>query len=149
MAALQQREATPPTPHARQLPSGAGSVWPFGMVSSFRAGGAGPTAQLDSPPQRLNTLTLQSPLLRSVHSDLPRPSSCSMNQQFPDPARNASATKGVSVALKYCFHGGYPRKRHAWIVALPHICCCRMPCKCPEKLHRHQHMPDTSLLTWN
>lgn len=149
MAALQQREATPPTPHARQLPSGAGSVWPFGMVSSFRAGGAGPTAQLDSPPQRLNTLTLQSPLLRSVHSDLPPPSSCSMNQQFPDPAGNARATKVVAVALNIAFMGAIPGLQFMHGSLHCRICCCRMPCKCPKKLHRHHHIPDTSLLTWN
>ncbi len=80
MAALQQREATPPTPHARQLPSGAGAIWPFGagVVPSFgggRPGAAPPPAQLDSPPQRLGTLTLQSPLLRSAltHPSHPMP----------------------------------------------------------------------------
>ncbi len=75
MAALQQREATPPTPHMRQLPSGAGAVWPFALgppqVPSLRPGGMPPgglppSAQLDGTPQRLGTLNLQSPLLRSV-----------------------------------------------------------------------------------
>ncbi|BDA42199.1 hypothetical protein COCOBI_03-0860 [Coccomyxa sp. Obi] len=74
MAALQQREATPPTPHMRQLPSGAGAVWPFALgppqgSPSLRPGGMPqgghpPSAQLDNAPQRLGTLNLQSPLLR-------------------------------------------------------------------------------------
>ncbi len=75
MAALQQREATPPTPHMRQLPSGAGAVWPFALgptqVPSLRPGGMpqgglSPSAQLDGSPQRLGTLNMQSPLLRSA-----------------------------------------------------------------------------------
>lgn len=74
MAALQQREATPPTPHARQLASGAGAVWPYGIggpsvgvpSAGARPGGAGvpSVAQLDSPSQRLPTLNLQSPHFR-------------------------------------------------------------------------------------
>ena len=56
MALLQQREATPLTPVARQLAGqGGGAVWPFGAMSPPAMSPPG-----SSPDHRLSSLNLQS-----------------------------------------------------------------------------------------
>ena len=69
MAMLQQREATPPTPIARQLAGqGGGAVWPFGAAGLPHQAAMGPGGQ--APDPRLSALGLQSSPLRSAFSCL-------------------------------------------------------------------------------
>ncbi|CAL8468110.1 g7649 [Coccomyxa elongata] len=111
MAALQQREAMPPTPHMRQLPSGAGAVWPFALgptqVPSLRPGGMPqgglpPSAQLDGSPQRLGTLNIQSPLLRqqlgSLGADHSMQRFQASQQMFSDYCGGAATTPEAALA---------------------------------------------------
>ena len=63
MAMLQPREATPPTPMARQLSGqGGGAVWPFGSPGMQHQFPMSP--QQTSPDHRLSSLNLQSSPLR-------------------------------------------------------------------------------------
>ena len=70
MAMLQPREATPPTPMARQLSGqGGGAVWPFGSPGMQHQL---PMSPQPSPDHRLNSLNLQSsPLRYSCLEEIP------------------------------------------------------------------------------